>query len=290
MSMNSPTLGPSHANLQEDVPSTTIPIIASAPSAQDTTTKATAPESQQALQPSHAPTETTAVEERPVTTAEGDATVTSATEALSVTANPAVAPTQPPPPPSVASNPPSATPAATTAAPTDTTALPEATVAAVVYSPLKDMRTASSPIEPTAASLSITLLLTSGVRHQFVMDEAYLTNHSVKTGKETLKDPFEMSVWQLKECIWKDWKEEWDQRPASAMFIRLIHFGRMLEDRHPLKDCRLNQDSPNVVHMTVRPPEVGDDDMTQRSAKGGFGNNRENGNSGGSPSCRCVIL
>lgn len=259
MSANSPTLGPSHANLQEDAAS---PIIASEIPAEDTT--ATAPESQQASRSSHAPTETTAVEGNPVTTA--DATV--AAEALA--ANPAVAPTQPPPPSSVASHQPATT---ATIAPTDTAA-----AAAVVYTPLKDMKTASSPIEPTVAPLSITLLLISGVRHQFVMDEAYLTRHSVKTGKEALKDPFEMSVWQLKECIWKDWKEEWDQRPASAMFIRLIHFGRMLEDKHPLKDCRLNQNTPNVVHMTVRPPEVGDDEMTQRSAKG-FGHNRENGNS-----------
>lgn len=96
------------------------------------------------------------------------------------------------------------------------------------------------------------------------------------------------------------------------MFIRLIHFGRMLEDKHPLKgnlllsipsflgdilrfnlimnlDCRLNQDTPNVVHMTVRPPEVGDDEMTQRSAKG-LGRAGDNGNGGSTPSCRCVIL
>ncbi|KAL0632390.1 hypothetical protein Q9L58_008713 [Maublancomyces gigas] len=160
--------------------------------------------------------------------------------------------------------------------------------------PSPEMRTPSSspPIGPSVVALSVTLLLISGVRHQFTMDETYLEQHSVKaqSGKESLRDPFEMSVWQLKECIWKDWKDEWDQRPASAMFIRLIHFGRMLEDRHLLRDCRLNQDTPNVVHMTVRPPEVGDDEMTQRSAKPGFGHSGSNGNSGSSPSCRCVIL
>lgn len=77
--------------------------------------------------------------------------------------------------------------------------------------PSSGMRTPSSspPIGPSVVALSVTLLLISGVRHQFTMDETYLEQHSVKaqSGKESLRDPFEMSVWQLKECIWKDWKD-----------------------------------------------------------------------------------
>jgi len=128
------------------------------------------------------------------------------------------------------------------------------------------------------------------VRHQFVINETYLESHSVTsgTGKDSLKDPFEMSVWQLKECIWKDWRDEWDQRPASALFIRLIHFGRMLDDKQHLKDCKLNHDTPNVVHMTIRPAETGDDEMTQRSAKIGFGSRQRDDQR--TPRCRCVIL
>ncbi|KAL7267990.1 hypothetical protein RUND412_009407 [Rhizina undulata] len=151
---------------------------------------------------------------------------------------------------------------------------------------------APSPITESPSSLSVTLLLISSMRHNIVMDKAYLDRHSVKNlgTKAALTDPFDMSVWQLKECIWKDWKDEWDQRPASAHFIRLIYFGRMLEDRTPLKECRLKEDAPNVVHMTVRPPEVGDDEMTQRSTKGAFGHSREREGGASSPSCRCVIL
>lgn len=76
--------------------------------------------------------------------------------------------------------------------------------------PSSEMRTppSSPPIGPSVVALSVTLLLISGVRHQFTMDETYLEQHSVKaqSGK-SLRDPFEMSVWQLKECIWKDWKD-----------------------------------------------------------------------------------
>jgi hypothetical protein len=64
-------------------------------------------------------------------------------------------------------------------------------------------------ITPTPTTLTITVLVQSGARHRFVVDPGFLERHLVKsdTGKEILRDPFDMSVWQLKECIWKDWKE-----------------------------------------------------------------------------------
>lgn len=123
----------------------------------------------------------------------------------------------------------------------------------------------------------------------------------------------QISVSALKECIWKEWKdEEWNAKPPSANFIRLIHFGRLLDDRQQLKgmypcwgggkdghistdlnaytDCRLNPDTQNVVHMTVRPAESGDDDATQRSTKMGFGGRDRERGERSSPTCRCVIL
>lgn len=101
----------------------------------------------------------------------------------------------------------------------------------------------------------------------------------------------QINVSALKECIWKEWKdEEWNVKPPSANFIRLIHFGRLLDDRQQLKDCRLNPNTPNVVHMTVRPAESGDDDATQRSTKMGFGGREQDRGERSSPTCRCVIL
>jgi len=124
-----------------------------------------------------------------------------------------------------------------------------------------------------------------------VVDPGFLERHLVKsgTGKEMLRDPFDMSVWQLKECIWKDWKEDWDQRPASALFIKLIQFGAYLNDSNPLRDCRFNVDTSNVVHMVIRPAEVNDDDVTQKSTKGAFSHSRDR-DTRRTPSCRCVIL
>ncbi|KAI5785561.1 ubiquitin-related domain-containing protein [Peziza echinospora] len=160
-------------------------------------------------------------------------------------------------------------------------------------SPLTTIESQSIPIlptsPPTTTSLSITLLLLSSVRYPFVINSEYLTRHNVTLPDH---DPMQMTVSALKECIWKEWRDDWDTKPPSANFIRLIHFGQLLSDRQLLKDCRLNPDTPNVVHMNARPAELGDDDTTQRSAaKLGFSRgNRERSESGASPTCRCVIL
>lgn len=77
----------------------------------------------------------------------------------------------------------------------------------------------------------------------------------------------------------------------------------MLEDKLPLKgistcalryhailmnliECRFNHDAPNIVHMTVRPAEIADDEETAKGGKGGRGADGEDRDAG----CRCVIL
>jgi hypothetical protein len=84
----------------------------------------------------------------------------------------------------------------------------------------------------------ITLLLTSGARHPYKLDEKYLAKRNVvvpgvtENGK---KDPFSISVYTLKELILREWREEWEAQPSSPSSIRLIHFGRLLDDKTPLK-------------------------------------------------------
>jgi len=87
----------------------------------------------------------------------------------------------------------------------------------------------------------ITLLLTSGARHPYRLDEKYLTKRNVdvpgvtESGK---KDPFSISVYTLKELILREWREEWEAQPSSPSSIRLIHFGRLLDDKTPLKGMK----------------------------------------------------
>jgi hypothetical protein len=86
--------------------------------------------------------------------------------------------------------------------------------------------------------LVITLLLTSGARHPYKIDEKYLTKRNVSVPGVTengKKDPFSISVYTLKELILREWREEWEVQPSSPSSIRLIFFGRLLDDKTPLK-------------------------------------------------------
>jgi hypothetical protein len=128
------------------------------------------------------------------------------------------------------------------------------------------------------------LLLTTGKRHPYKIDERYLKKRNVTVEN---MDPYNISVYTLKELIWRDWRDEWEPRPTSPSAIRLIHFGRMLDDKLPLKDCRFQSETPNVVHMTVKPQEVIDD---EENAKTGKAASRRDGEEEPTATCRCVIL
>jgi hypothetical protein len=53
-----------------------------------------------------------------------------------------------------------------------------------------------------------------------------------------------------------------------------------------LTECRFQTESPNVVHMTVKPQEVVDDE----DAKAGKGGSRREDGEDSHASCRCVVL
>lgn len=57
--------------------------------------------------------------------------------------------------------------------------------------------------EDTGPSLVITLLLTSGARHPFKINGKYLRKQSINVENN---DPFAMSVYTLKELIWREWR------------------------------------------------------------------------------------
>ncbi|KAK0712304.1 ubiquitin-related domain-containing protein [Apiosordaria backusii] len=148
----------------------------------------------------------------------------------------------------------------------------------------------SDPVSPSSPVCTITLLLPTGARHPYKIDEKYLSKRGVdipeylKNGG--VKDPFSISVYKLKELILREWRDEWDGKPASPSSIRLIHFGKLLDDKEPLKKYQLSKDAPNVVHMSVRPAEMMEED---EGAKGGKASSREGRTREGGGGC-CVIL
>ncbi|KAJ8111532.1 hypothetical protein OPT61_g5897 [Boeremia exigua] len=143
---------------------------------------------------------------------------------------------------------------------------------------------AANPDNSNGPTVVIMLLLTTGARHPYKIDEKYLKKRNVTVEE---MDPYNISVYTLKELIWRDWREEWEPRPTSPSSIRLIHFGRMLDDKSPLKDCRFQTEAPNVVHMTIKPQEVVDDEENAKTGK--TSKTRDDGEEP-TAGCRCVIL
>ncbi|KAF2745536.1 hypothetical protein M011DRAFT_406529 [Sporormia fimetaria CBS 119925] len=160
---------------------------------------------------------------------------------------------------------------------------------------------AAKPDNTNGPVVVITLLLTTGARHPFKIDERYLKRRNVTV---EAMDPYNISVYTLKELIWRDWRQngsfqgpdtryivalivfaDWDPRPTTPSSIRLIHFGRMLDDKIPLKECRFQREAPNVVHMTVKPQDV--DEEEARTGKAG---SRREGVEEVQAGCRCVVL
>jgi hypothetical protein len=85
---------------------------------------------------------------------------------------------------------------------------------------------------------NITLLLTTGSRHPYKIDARYLNRRNVPIPEENeagQSDPFSISVYTLKELILREWRSDWESKPASPSSIRLIHFGKLLDDKESLK-------------------------------------------------------
>jgi hypothetical protein len=63
---------------------------------------------------------------------------------------------------------------------------------------------ASNPDNANGPVVVIMLLLTTGARHPYKIDEKYLKKRNVAIEN---RDPYNISVYTLKELIWRDWRE-----------------------------------------------------------------------------------
>lgn len=100
---------------------------------------------------------------------------------------------------------------AVTAAPTSEPAVSEAITAskdgapgdATAIGPSSDDMTFHEP-EAAGNTMMITLLLTNGARHPYKIDRKYLRKRNVNAVDN---DPFNLSVYTLKELIWREWRD-----------------------------------------------------------------------------------
>lgn len=63
---------------------------------------------------------------------------------------------------------------------------------------------AAKPDNSNGPVVVITLLLTTGARHPYKIDEKYLKKRNVNV---EAMDPYNITVYILKELIWRDWRE-----------------------------------------------------------------------------------
>ncbi|KAI1824512.1 ubiquitin-related domain-containing protein [Xylaria intraflava] len=145
------------------------------------------------------------------------------------------------------------------------------------------------PVDPQPSTgvlaVNIMLQLTNGVRHPFRIDEKYLTKRNVTvTGKteDGNLDPASITVYTFKELILRDWRKEWEEPPREPSSIRLIHFGKLLEDRNPLSHYHFSTTSKNWVHMTIKPQDLLDEEEAAKKVK-------DSGSHHGRSGC-CIIL
>jgi hypothetical protein len=169
--------------------------------------------------------------------------------------------------------------------------------------PIKDRQDSGMAIGPAQDDISviapggsddpvcnITLLLTTGSRHPYKIDGKYLSRRNVPIPEQTESgqpDPFSISIYTLKELILREWRSDWETKPASPSSIRLIHFGKLLDDKEPLRKYQFSTESPNVVHMSIRPQDLDEEEPKSggknQSSAGGDGRRARSGG------C-CVIL
>ncbi|KOS18246.1 hypothetical protein ESCO_002970 [Escovopsis weberi] len=110
---------------------------------------------------------------------------------------------------------------------------------------------------------NLTLLPMSGGRHPYRIDAKYLGRRNVAVpdlDQDGNPDPFSISIYTLKELILREWRADWEAKPASPSSIRLIYFGKLLDDKDQLKTYQFNSDNPNVVHMSIRPQDLDDEE------------------------------
>ena len=118
--------------------------------------------------------------------------------------------------------------------------------------PSQDVINMVDPDADEGPVCNITLLLTSGSRHPYRINTRYLNRRNVPIPDKTesgLPDPLSISVYTLKELILREWRNDWEAKPASPSSIRLIHFGKLLDDKEPLK--RTANNSSHLLWLVI---------------------------------------
>ncbi|SPJ92829.1 uncharacterized protein FTOL_13794 [Fusarium torulosum] len=84
----------------------------------------------------------------------------------------------------------------------------------------------------------ITVISVFGSPHSFRIDAGYLIQMKIPMPEVTQNgqpDPLSMSISSLKGLLFRQWRNTWGLKPVNPSFIRLIFFGKLLDDQMSLK-------------------------------------------------------
>ncbi|KAL1746613.1 ubiquitin-related domain-containing protein [Schizophyllum fasciatum] len=109
--------------------------------------------------------------------------------------------------------------------------------------------------------------------------QAILTFLTVTARRKTLSFDPETTVGKVKELVWDQWPEDWqEERPPAPAYLRILYLGKILQDHDTLSNLKipvhtLSADvpppQPTIVHLSVRScAPSGDDSDPKKKRKG----------------------
>jgi hypothetical protein len=104
---------------------------------------------------------------------------------------------------------------------------------------------AARPDNSNGPTLVIMLLLTTGARHPYKIDEKYLKKRNMQVDE---MNPYNLSVYNLKELIWRDWREGMSRRSIGRLFLHISVLSELRAAVSPAPasnhtmDCAMAQD------------------------------------------------
>jgi hypothetical protein len=80
------------------------------------------------------------------------------------------------------------------------------------------------------STISISLIIVSGERYVVRIETEHLPRHDTKD-----LDAFDIPAESLKAILWSRWQRDWGLRPPDPSRIKLVHFGRTINDSTVLR-------------------------------------------------------
>ncbi|KAI9227193.1 MAG: ubiquitin-related domain-containing protein [Piptocephalis tieghemiana] len=69
----------------------------------------------------------------------------------------------------------------------------------------------------------------------------------------TLHFPPTATIDQARQALYARWPEDWeDEAPSSASLLKIIYFGRFLENSSTLAENKMEPGKPNIVHVSIK--------------------------------------